>query len=243
MVIYQMGKVGSESVYRSLRASTTINCLHHHSLNPAHLEYEARNHNRPSQLRAKAFSLFVASQWAADHRRWKFITLVREPISRNLSAFFQNRMVDSASASQTRAETFINEFRERYPHYVPLVWFDREVLPVLGIDVYAHSFDPKKGSRVIRGKRADLLVLKTQLPDEEKSRQIADFLSLDCFRLRRHNEGKSKHYHRVYNAVKAMYRPSVEEAAYLLDSRFTRHFYSKAEREQLKAKWLASPVG
>lgn len=55
------------------------------------------------------------------------ISPIREPVRRNISAYFENYYQDSMSA---------DDFIERYPHHVPLLWFDREVRRVWSIDVY-----------------------------------------------------------------------------------------------------------
>ncbi len=75
---------------------------------------------------------------------WTVVTTVREPIGQAVSAFFHSRGLRDENGEVDRradalAATMVSEgwIRE------PLRWFDREFTPALGIDVFAHEFDPR----------------------------------------------------------------------------------------------------
>jgi hypothetical protein len=70
-----MGKVASSSVYRSLKTQYNGACLHGHSFTAHHQNLAVR----------KLFEIKSKNDVPV-----KLITLIREPISRNLSAFFEN---------------------------------------------------------------------------------------------------------------------------------------------------------
>ena len=73
---------------------------------------------------------------------WLVVTIVREPAMRAISDFFQSgqrlgRLGDDAS---TTARFVRFAAADGIPRTVD--WFDRELGPTLGIDVYDHPFDP-----------------------------------------------------------------------------------------------------
>ncbi len=109
LLVYQMGKVGSATIVSSLKAATGVesrySIYHIHWLSPERLIYEeelyknARARYNGSALSAHRF--YPGYVWSGQFlkrriqnqprkSKWTVITLVREPISRNVSSFFQN---------------------------------------------------------------------------------------------------------------------------------------------------------
>ena len=96
IITYQMGKVGSSTVQASLVAVDPERPIYHvHFLNPARvreIEQQRRNYfgtEKISLLRRPWLSEFLFKQIRKQNRNWKIVTLVREPIARNISTFFE----------------------------------------------------------------------------------------------------------------------------------------------------------
>jgi len=91
IIVYQMGKVGSNSIKNSLISCDVKPVFHVHAVNPSHIkmitEEELANGRTPPDF-------WLGERLYVDVIRKgkiaKFITLVREPVSRNISAFFQS---------------------------------------------------------------------------------------------------------------------------------------------------------
>ena len=84
VIIYQMGKVGSSTLKESL-AQKNISALHIH-------RYYFSNNEKPINLRRlihKLKSNFTFNK-LIKKEKIKIITLYRDPLSRNISSFFQN---------------------------------------------------------------------------------------------------------------------------------------------------------
>jgi hypothetical protein len=95
VLVYQMGKVGSETVARSLGDEQLARSVYHlHFLTPQGLARAAetyREHWRPDGNAHHVWDgEFIRErlQEAGDGEQWPVITLVRDPVARNLSAFF-----------------------------------------------------------------------------------------------------------------------------------------------------------
>ncbi len=90
------------------------------------------------------------------------ITLIRDPIARNVSAFFQafpvhypevmKRYSSGVVSLQDRVEEMIRLFLDDFDkHDVPIEWFGRHMQPVFEIDVYGEKFDPERGYHIYDG--------------------------------------------------------------------------------------------
>lgn len=244
ILVYQMAKVGSSSVARALEARG-LPVFHLHRMSREHLERLRATRAALGWLVAPAppahdlLGLQLQENVVARGRRAKIITLVRDPIARNFSSYFEHldaiwHTPDAHTAIPL--EELYRGFAERFPHEEPLTWFDDELRPVFGIDVYEHPFSASGTLRV-----GDLLVLKSELDDLSKAAAIGDFLGIRRLSLPPVNvtgwKTKGEMYRRFVSTVPL-------ESTYvdrMLNARYTRHFYSDGERETMRCKYLQSP--
>lgn len=245
IIVYQMAKVGSSAVAGAL-ALTGRPVFHVHRMNADHLEAmragrRARGWRSLPVPAHDRLGLRLNEKVVKAGRAAKIVTLVREPIGRNLSSYFEHldAIWHAADAHTALSMAELRRgFIERYPHDEPLTWFDDEMRPVLGIDVYDRPFDTR-GCMTMRHANVDVLVLKSEMDDDAKRRALAAFLDLDVPPLAPVNRTADK-------AKGAAYAQFVETVgltdAYLdrmLSSRYCRHFYREDERESLRRKYLA----
>jgi putative capsular polysaccharide synthesis protein len=237
-----MAKVGSTSV---------VEALHRARIDAQHVHRMHREHLRRMRASRRAHGWVVL--WVPRHDRLgirlgetlmrsaepvSVVTLVREPIARNLSSYFEHLdwiwHMRNAHA-KVSIDALCAGFISRFTHDDPLTWFDDEVLPVLGIDVYAHSF-PSSGQTVIRKEPFELLILKSELEDATKSAALSGFfqrpIDVQCA-----NSTDAKDKGVVFRQfVKALRLPAVYVER-MLNARYTRHFYSDAERDAVRTRW------
>ena len=176
IIVYQMGRVGSASVANSLRMQGYDFIFHVHRMHPQNIkkvreEYISHNERPPKEDMGMKLYRHVA----LPGRPAEFISLVRDPVSRNVSAFFRNfkrftgtRHEDLDLPMEELAEVFI----KNYNHDVPLNWFDDEPKQTLGIDVYEYPFEKRKGYGIIEKGSFRLLILKLELEDRDKERAL-----------------------------------------------------------------------
>src|SRR5581483_10811453 len=173
IIVYQFGKVGSTTMQRSLAAlRLNVPVYQLHFLNEAdQIEQWAKHTLRdPSRvLRMVALSRRVRRALESSHPpRYNLVCLVRAPVPRNISMFFENvdsyvPHLDERYANHTVSyaeirERFLNEFLEDTPNF----WFDREVKEVFGLDVYAEAFDKARGYQIYENARARLIVIRLE---------------------------------------------------------------------------------
>lgn len=243
-----MAKVGSSAVVSALeRAALPV--FHVHRMHAGHLammreQRAARGWRVPPLPAHDRLGLKLQRNVFGRGRPAKIVTLVRDPIGRNLSSYFEH-LDDIWHAKDAHAlipdEEIAAGFMERYTHEEPLAWFDNEMLPVTGIDVYAYDF-PEMGYRVIKTPGLDLLVLKCEIDDAAKRHVLAQFLGVDIPRLERANDtlvkSKGVAYRRFLDTIR-LPRSYVED---MLESRYANHFYSRTERDRLRQRYGAPPV-
>lgn len=165
------------------------------------------------------------------------VTIVREPLARSASDFFQSG--DRWGRLGEPAATTAAFLRFAADQGVPRTtsWLDRELLPSIGIDVYQHPFDPMVGHTTIESPSARLLVLRHESLDVAPE-ALGRFLDLPGpVALPRENVGSHKKYSDLYAQVLRDVRFDAATLDLAYDSRFARHFYSEDERAELRRRW------
>lgn len=225
--VYQMGKVGSSSVYRSLLKQYAGVVLHAHSFSPNHKNSHIRRLYQWAILKSQSLNV---------------ISLTSEPIDRNVSAFFQNFERDTGVPYANSSFSFkeLNTiFLSNYMSDIPLEWFDKNILANFGIDVFATQF-PENGTSTHSHKNTKLLVIRSEISDDDKGKAIVDFLGLTSFKLHRTNIGEEKDYSKTYKNFKDKVLLPSDYVARMCDSRYFNHFYSKEVIEATRKKWSES---
>ena len=244
VIIYQMGKVASTSVYQSLKRTTDCSIFHVHRLSPTNISNLSAKRKELGfdQLHEKLSLFFHQQLIERCQQPTRIISLVREPIGRNISAYFQNLSVffDSPDAHQTVAvDQLVAEFLENYTHDVPLTWFDNEMRDTTKIDVFSEPFPQEQGFNVLHADPFHLLIMRHDLDDAKKQQCIREFLDDEQFTLSRHNEASAKSYSQSYKAFLKSITVPQSYAQQMLNSRYAEHFYGAAERERLFEKWTS----
>jgi hypothetical protein len=227
VIVYQMAKVGSSAIVEALRREP-LPLFHVHRMSAEHLERmraerRARGWLVPPIQRHDRVGLALNAKIIAAGRPAKIVTLVRDPIARNLSSYFEH--LDAIwNVRDAHAVIPLDElcsgFVERFLHDEPLTWFDDEMLPVLGVDVYEHPF-PADGHTTI----GDILILRSELPDDVKRSALSSFLSRAIAPLRRVNETRDTAKGAVYEQFRRALRIPDDYVARMRSSRYYQHFY------------------
>ena len=231
IIVHQMGKVGSMSIERAIRARLPDRAVFHtHRLNPDWLSLE------PSGV---GLNRHLAARISRDgFQGFQLVTPIREPIGRNIFALFENfdEFFDG-DAENISASEAIATFVERYSHGVPLTWFDQEAKAVFGIDVYETPFDHERGYSICAGQGVSLLVLRIEDFDWAVAPALSEFLGVDDITLERTHVGVAGENGELYKEV----LETISVPQHLLDqaygSRYARHFYTESELDQLRSKW------
>jgi hypothetical protein len=240
VIVYQMAKVGSTAV---------VDCLKRARLPVFHVHRMDADHLQRLRGRRAALGWDVGSLPAYDRlglrlhekvieagRPAKIVTLVRDPIARNLSSYFEH-FADIWGLPDARGVVSMDDvyrgFLERYPHDESLTWFDEELQRVTGLNVYDHPF-PATGHLQLQSGRLDLLILRSDLPNETKRLALSNFLGTNLPPFGEANRTADKSHGETYEQFRRSLRLPPEYVERMLSSRYCRHFYSDEEREALR---------
>jgi len=276
LLVYQMGKVGSTTIVNSLEAAGDVrskySIYHVHWLSPDRLLYEEELYKQAKEMYSghwlPAHRFHPGYVWLgerlsrrillrSDRTKWTIVTLLREPISRNISSFFQN--VDTllsydyrSKLRSTSREMVVEDLRRLFDkNYLhdgaieqfdanPLTWFDTELKSVFDVDVYSSKFPTDKGYATYDTPRARVLLLRLEDLARNHSEAFKTFLHITDFTLVTKNTGRTKEYSDLYEAF---VRDLVLPTNYLdkvYESKYTRHFYTEQEIERFRARWRRS---
>ncbi len=243
IIVYQMGKVGSTSVFNSIKAAGVKSIYHVHRMYPENIislenALSKKNIAIPKHLET---GIEIYQNIISKSKEAKFITLVREPVERNISAFFQNFcefMGEGFVEEKISIEKIIWSFKVKYDHRIPLDWFDIEPKRTLGIDVYEYNFNPENGYQVLKQGPFEMLLLRTEISDDKKADCISRFIGEPNLKIKRSNLSQDKNYSKAIERVKNTIALDKDFIYGMYNNKFVKHFFSKEEIERLTNKWL-----
>jgi hypothetical protein len=192
-----------------------------------------------------------------DHRKWKVVTLVRDPIARNVSSFFETLLVEQGQSdglykisADIRSpycfditvniddiSELIRLFIEKFDHETPLIFFDQQIKSILGIDVFADEFPKSKGYMIYKEKQVELLLIRLENLTDCAEAAFREFLSIDGYVAKNANVGNEKIYAPLYKKFKSTIILPDTYINNMYSSKFIRHFYSDEEIKEFKTKW------
>lgn len=242
VLIFTMAKVGSSSVYHSLKHQSDLPCFHIHSL------------DMEDEIRAKAICkekgvypgsrspVFILHKELLEKQRpYKVISLFRNPIERNLSAFFEAfeiHMGVPAHLYRGTLQEIETAFYEKLDHSYCKDWFDNHLKEGIGVDVYKHAFAKAKGYTILSGNQTDVLVLKSNLDNKLKATLVGEFCGVENFSIKNVNVTEAKKGAQLYADFKSYILFPKSYLEIQLESKYMNHFFTEEEKEALYERWL-----
>ncbi|MBR1598066.1 MAG: hypothetical protein IJ661_04025 [Lachnospiraceae bacterium] len=243
--ILQPGKVGSTSVQNMLMKSR-IPCLHRHViLYPGHAIADLE----------KEWMEVVERR---TKQELKIIVLVRNPLDRDYSAFWQpfrkeglrSRLIfggDNSYCMQECYDVFLQkvimdgrgkEFGLACPDLWidEFEWFDQELKMMTGIDIYEIPFDRSKGYAVIQKEKTKIFLVKLESLEHCLS-ALGDFVNADLEMLY-DNKASEAWFHMAYKEFRKEVKISRDYVDHYFDgNKKMNHFYTRDEQMGFLEKW------
>lgn len=250
LVVHQMGRAGSMTTVNTLRdAGIAIPVYHTHWLNRASLAErldwlkDIPEKKHPLNVKVACLIADELRKVGPTRRTWKLVTIVREPVGRNVSTFFLaiDRFFDDFFRRQDRGEISIAQIRdtflERFGQERVLEWMDREIGEVFGIDVYAREFPHDKGYQIFRQGNVDLLVIKLEQLNACFQPAFEEFLGTRIPGLAMTHITEQDPSYSMYKRFLKEVKMPAEYLERMYSSRFARHFYRPEEIQGFIRKW------
>ena len=261
IIVYQMGKVGSTTIWKSLEAlNLGIPIYHVHGITHHSVQKQVtKSKERFQKLRAIYIEIaqaeYLRNQLDSQTitKPWNVITLVRDPIAQTLSSFFQALEMERKLGFTFR-ETLSPETHDQAVHEIvqrfhrdyvnnaerehPYAWFDREMKVSLGINVFIDTTSEVSDYYICSGEKASVLLLKLESLNNSYKKAFRDFLGIQDFHLVTSNLGSQKSR---YGSFYKDFIDRVRLPDHYLDSVYysplVRTFYSDAEIEDFYQRW------
>lgn len=254
VLVHQMGRAASMTMVNTIRdMNIEMPVVHTHWLNPAslqtRLEWAERDAGRsvPFNIRASRLILDALPGSAIADYPWRIVSVIREPVARNVSAYFLSieRFIPDVFERYRSGNLPMNEilevFLREYPHEIPLDWFGREVADVFGVDVYAHPFPSELEYALIEQGLIRMAIVKVEGLEEAYGPALERLLGQVPGALRNtHISVKDEPYAEIYREF--LRSPGLPRSYLdnMYDSTFARHFYTPAERSEFMERWAGA---
>lgn len=249
VLVYQNGKVGSSTISASLWNIGVSNAHIHRFFFKNDIVGELILGKNQIEF-IKKTNIFRAQspeylrQIKNEIEGKKIITLVREPISVDLSTVFQwigSGIVDGYFAENIKqGKTFLQIVSELMVKIQNRLfnWFDEELKELCGIDIFMYPFNKEKGYTIISENGVEVLLIKVEKLSQ-MTEVIGDFIGNRQFELINTNVGKEKEYAHIYKEVKKnLELPWEYVEHYYKNNSCMSHFYSNEEQKRFLSKWI-----
>ncbi|MFW6047622.1 MAG: putative capsular polysaccharide synthesis family protein [Candidatus Woesearchaeota archaeon] len=239
VLVYTMGKVGSTTVYKTIKKHCPKKLTYHvHFLSDNYLNSPNPNksnfdHNRRLAKNIRSvINLF-------PNKRIKIISLVRDPISRDISNVFENpkNFIDKDSLEKYSVPELIDIYQKKETHTYTLNWFSKEFQNYTNINIYNYPFQKEDGFSIIKDKEFEVLLIKMEYLNENGSIALSKFLKVKIPELELENMGAMKTTKMLQKKFAEQYVPNKSEINTVYNSTLVNHFYSEKEINNLKNKW------
>lgn len=242
ILVYTMAKVGSLSIYSSIKKQTYIPCFHVHSLNIAeHKAAKKLCFDEGMLPGSRSPSSLIHNQIIKPNKSCKIITVFRDPIERNLSAFFdafEYYIGTSPKNYRGSISELIDCYHNKLPHNYAIEWFDEIFERDTGINLYQKPFDKTKSFEQYQQGKYELLVMNSAIDNRLKANLIRAFIGTNSFQLENVNITEESSKGTLYKAFKKKIRFNKKYLDNLLQSKYSQHFFSSDEIEGAYKKWL-----
>ena len=240
-LVLTMGRVGSTATFRALKEVDGVEAFHlHHLAKESLARWAGKALSRHGEDTLRVRKRLVAS----PDERVKVLSLVRDVVPRNLSVGFArfrkavgndpDKMVEMLDQAD-----FLAALWRRVDWRLPFTWFDIEIRDQMSIDVFATPF-PDDGIAIHRSGRFDLLVMRSDVDNREKSAAISAFLGQPIvFKQMSVATQEGGSLRSTYDAFSATSRWGREDLREMGQSRVMRHFFAVTDPDRYAADWLA----
>lgn len=268
VAVHQMGKVGSKSVCATLRAAIPeIAVYHTHVLDRAEVYGIAKTaFDADTAIQPHILESLNLIQWMLrkpEKTRLHLISLVRDPVARNISHFFHGKSgwkLNLPSDQWSTLERWLSRenpstteplpesltgvcsalqsiFLEKFPRDVETKWIDSQLRAPFGIDIYATPFSKDLGYTEYTHGNIRLLFLDMERLDQILPAALRSFLGIQSVTLARANSASDKAISPLYSQFLRTIRLPDSYLEEVYGSQFSSYFYSAGMIETFRKRW------
>lgn len=251
LVVYQMGKVGSNAVLASLKRAKLGHLHHAHFLTAeavARFETEAikSGHTNYTAFFQSMYSRMLAEKLASSgDQRWNIISLTRDPIATFLSqVFFAPRfhgdILDEAGVVDLeKAQNYVLKSLTKFDHRYDWIsnWFQNEFEASLQIDAYAQPFDHQRQFSIIGNEKFKVLILKLEHLSDTIEEGVNELMGASYSLVAKNENANTGENASRYQDLKRQLSLPADLCRRVYSTPYVQHFYSTDEIEAFIERW------
>ncbi len=249
--ILQMGRVGSVSVYTAVKAayqeiSLDVPVYHKHYISSFELIVERIQADLKDPAPALQFDRQLRDTLLSDIQAGqpvKIISLVRDPVARNVSTFFYAFPQFIPDWKEKEAQKLLpaselNTIFESKQRFILTAfnWFDEQIKDTLGLDIFAVPFDKTQGWQIYEKGLVKLLILRMEDLYRTGEDAVRKFINLPHLKMVKVNTGEEREAYELYRRF-LIHPISQEYLEMTYSTQLARHFYTDEETERFIARW------
>lgn len=241
IIVHTVGKVASSSIYAAAKAFVkNAQVFHTHSLNEKRLESVAsKMATHGKTLNGHVKDSCEVIPLLKKKAPLKVISLVRDPIARDISAFFENAEMFGVDKNRLPPiEEMCDRFLKRNLRFSLDEWFENEFCNIFNINLFSHLFPRRIGWYCFESDNIDFLIMKAELHDRTKESVLRAFLNRPDLALSRKNEMSLKFNSEYYGKFKDHIKGKLVNRLACYDSQYVKYFYTNGELEAFRSCWL-----
>ncbi|WP_156115565.1 putative capsular polysaccharide synthesis family protein [Psychroserpens sp. Hel_I_66] len=237
-LVYTMSKVGSSTVYNSLKKKYPFKEIHHiHFLGDTWLDSFKTGHptfNNNLKNASNLNKLLAKKRWNI-----KIISLTRDPIARDVSGIFQTwkHIFNVENITDVSAEMIIAHLKEIDFSYAQN-WFETDFKEFTGFDIFEHEFNSSRGYEIYSCKKAELLIFQLEQLNSNFNLAMNRFIGKGEYKLHEENITASRASGELNTKVKQLLKLSHQQLENIYDSLYMSTFYNTSQIDKFKKRWL-----
>jgi len=236
IVLLNMGKTGSNTLEKSIIGNNVIKL---------YIPTRTRLYRRRLlwTLDNKSFNIGLYGRivkFLLHGKKRKYISVIREPLARNLSGVFQklDKLVTLKSVDlNTTSTDFIHNLFTRFKNHDYFeLWLENILEYITDIDLLNHEFNAQVGYGIYNTEKVDLLILTIEKLAANTD-VISTFLNSIELSLLHENNSANKWYSSLYMDV--MKKITFEENIldYYYNNHYVQKFYTEKMITAFRDKW------
>lgn len=251
VLVFTVGKVGSLSIYETCARDESIDAYHLHHLTPRALvaQRSAFQGDPDAMYDYLKTAIRVSESGVLRQAGLKVINLVRDPVSRSLSHFFESTFPDNSSRTTALLERIkggdeqaclrevFQEFLRTRRHHEPFDWTATELAYLLKASPYRYGFDRERGYGLATMRNLSVLTLQCELPEERKVRLLNSFLGTSFGNLVPSNVTGARQIGPFYRRFLSFARFDDEFLNSMYRTKYCRHYYTRAQLADFRERW------
>jgi len=254
VLIYQMPKIGSQTIEATLRSCKFPHAIRRfHYLSPTLAGTVRRGISSDSPDSAWKSEAQQQLDWIGEISRTirlrrlmcglgvrlpklEVITGARDLLSLVLSSIFENYLYFEKSVDAMTVERCREAILHPKTFKALRNWFDLELKRFIRVDVFDRPFSHEQGYSIFENRFARVLVYRFEALDRLPG-LLRNFLGHEIPSLSNTNVSSNKSYSAQYTHVRQNLRLPPHFVNSLYSDKMMRHFYSESERAALLARW------